>query len=804
MESLLQDIRYGMRMLRKSPGFTAVAVVVLALGIGSTAAIFSVVDRVLLHPLPYPDSDRIVVLGQTMRSAGGVGEASSPANYLDWVRENHVFSQMAASRGGQANLTVGNRPERVRTTVATASFFSLFGRNPMLGRPLVSDDEKPGSDHVAVLSFGLWQRRFGSDRTLVGRSITLDGEAYSVIGVMPPEFAPDDYGELWVPSRWGVPAHPLSPNQDPRQFRGRNYLDVWARLRPGVTLETARAEMDALARRQEKQYPQEDGDLAISIVSFKDSVVGDIRPVLFVLLTAVGFVLLIGCANVANLLLARATTRLREVSIRTALGANRLRLTRQLLTESILLAITGGALGVFVAAWAVPALVTMSPPEIRDFARIGINWDVLGFSLVVSLLSGILFGLAPALHASPVSLCDALKQGERGSTGAHGPTRSALIVAEIGLSLILLLGSGLLVKSFVRLMRVDPGFNPDRLLVFSLGLPPSSPPAQQDQFYREVVNGLQTTAGVESAAAVSRLPLAGGNSSRSFNLPGDSKDYEADIRVSTPGYFRTMGIPLLKGRSLAAPDAESSVQVGVINAAFAHEVFPGQDPIGKNIMNFGPLQDKIQIVGVVGNVHHVGLDTAPRPEIYLPFGQAHWPSAFMVVRSKVSDPLALISASQSAVWSVRGDIPLANVRTMQDVIASGVLRRKFAMLLLSIFAGLAMLLAAIGLYGVMSYSVSQRTQELGIRMALGAGKTDVLRLILGQGMRLAALGLSLGLVASIAMTRLMSGLLFAVSARDPLVIGLVAVLLGGVALIANVVPAQRATKVQPLVALRNE
>jgi len=804
VESLLQDIRYGMRMLRKSPGFTAVAVVVLALGIGSTAAIFSVVDRVLLHPLPYPDSDRIVVLGQTMRSAGGVGEASSPANYLDWVRENHVFSQMAASRGGQANLTVGNRPERVRTTVATASFFSLFGRNPMLGRPLVSDDEKPGSDHVAVLSFGLWQRRFGSDRTLVGRSITLDGEAYSVIGVMPPEFAPDDYGELWVPSRWGVPAHPLSPNQDPRQFRGRNYLDVWARLRPGVTLETARAEMDALARRQEKQYPQEDGDLAISIVSFKDSVVGDIRPVLFVLLTAVGFVLLIGCANVANLLLARATTRLREVSIRTALGANRLRLTRQLLTESILLAITGGALGVFVAAWAVPALVTMSPPEIRDFARIGINWDVLGFSLVVSLLSGILFGLAPALHASPVSLCDALKQGERGSTGAHGPTRSALIVAEIGLSLILLLGSGLLVKSFVRLMRVDPGFNPDRLLVFSLGLPPSSPPAQQDQFYREVVNGLQTTAGVESAAAVSRLPLAGGNSSRSFNLPGDSKDYEADIRVSTPGYFRTMGIPLLKGRSLAAPDAESSVQVGVINAAFAHEVFPGQDPIGKNIMNFGPLQDKIQIVGVVGNVHHVGLDTAPRPEIYLPFGQAHWPSAFMVVRSKVSDPLALISASQSAVWSVRGDIPLANVRTMQDVIASGVLRRKFAMLLLSIFAGLAMLLAAIGLYGVMSYSVSQRTQELGIRMALGAGKTDVLRLILGQGMRLAALGLSLGLVASIAMTRLMSGLLFAVSARDPLVIGLVAVLLGGVALIANVVPAQRATKVQPLVALRNE
>ena len=804
METLLQDIRYGLRMLRKSPGFTTVAVVAVALGIASTAAIFSVVDQVLLHPLPYPDSNRIVVLGQTTRSAGGVGEASSPANYLDWVAENHVFSQMAASRGWQANLTSGDRPERIRATVATASFFSLFARNPMLGRPLVPDDEKPGSDHVAVLSFGLWQRQFGSDRALVGRNITLDGEQYTVIGVMPPDFRPDTYGELWLPSRWGVPVHPLSPNQDPRPFRGRNYLDVWARLKPGVTLETARAEMDTLARRQEKQYPDEDTDLGISIVSYEDSVIGDIRPILLVLLTAVGFVLLIGCANVANLLLARATTRLREVSIRTALGANRLRLVRQLLTESLLLAITGGALGVVVAAWAVPALLTMSPPEIRDFARTGINRDALGFSLVVSLLSGILFGLAPALHTSPVSLCETLKQGERGSSGAHRTTRSVLIVAEIGLSLILLVGSGLLVKSFVRLMRVDPGFNPDRLLVFSLGLPSSSTPAQQDQFYRELGNRLETTAGVESAAAVSRLPLAGGNSSRSFNLAGDSKEYEADIRVSTPDYFRTMGIPLLKGRSLAAQDAESSVQVGVINAALAHEVFPGQDPIGKYLINFGPKQDKIQIVGMVGNLHHVGLDTAPRPEIYLPFGQAHWPSAFMVVRSKVSDPRALISASQSAVWSVRGDIPLANVRTMQDVMASGVLPRKFAMLLLSIFAGLAMLLAAIGLYGVMSYSVSQRTQELGIRMALGAGKTDVLRLILGQGMRLAAMGLTLGLVASIAMTRLMSGLLFGVSARDPLVIGLVAALLGAVALIANVVPAQRAMNIEPLVALRNE
>ncbi len=804
MESLLQDIRYGLRMLRKSPGFTAVAVVVLALGIGSTAAIFSVVDRVLLHPLPYRDSDRIVVLAQTERSTGGVGEDSSPANYLDWVAENHVFSQMAASRGWPVTLTGGDHPERIQGTITTASFFPLFGTNPMLGRPVLPDDEKAGSDHVVVLSYGLWKRRFGSDRTLLGRNITLDGESYTVVGVMPPDFGPDSYGELWLPSRWGVPPHPLNPGHDPRQFRGRNYLDVWARLKPGLSLETARAEMDAIARRQEKQYPQEDTDLGISVVSFKDSVVGDIRPVLFVLLTAVGFVLLIGCANVAHLLLARATTRLREVSIRSALGANRLRLVRQLLTESILLAMAGGTLGVLLAAWAVPTLLAMSPPDIRDFAHIGINWEVLGFSLLASLLSGLLFGLAPALHSYPVNLSGALKQGERGSTGTHARTRSALVVGEIGLSLVLLVGSGLLVKSFVRLMRVDPGFNPNRLLVFSVGLPTSSTPAEQDQFYREVVSRLEATAGVESAAAVSRLPLSGGNSSRSFNLPGDSKEYEADIRVSTPNYWRTMSIPLLKGRALTPQDAQSSVEVAVINLALARDAFPGQDPIGKYIVNFGPAQDKIQIVGVVGNVHHVGLETAPRPEIYLPFGQAHWPSAYMVVRSKIRDPLALVSASQSAVWGLNRDIPLANIRTMQDLIANAVLRRKFTMLLLSIFAGLAMLLAAIGLYGVMSYSVSQRTQELGIRMALGAGKTDVLRLIVGQGMRLAVIGLLLGVTASMAMTRLMSGLLFGVGAEDPGVIGLVAVLLGGVALVSNAVPAQRATKVEPSAALRYE
>jgi len=518
----------------------------------------------------------------------------------------------------------------------------------------------------------------------------------------------------------------------------------------------------------------------------------------------VAFVLLIGCANIANLLLARATTRSREVSIRAALGASRPRLIRQLFTESLLLAVMGGLAGVLLAVWAMPALLTMSPPDIRNFNAIGVNRDVLWFSVAASLLSGILFGLVPALHASRGSLNDALKEGERGSTGGNGRTRSALVVAEVGLSLILLIGSGLLVKSFVRLMRVDPGFDSSRLLVFNLGLPPTSIPSQQDEFYRQVIERLHALPGVQSAAAVSRLPLAGGNSDRSFQLPGSAQSYQADIRISTPSYFQTMGIPLLTGRFFSEQDAHSLGLVAVVSDTLARAVFPGQDPIGKYILNFGPGLDKVQIIGVVGNVRHVGLETAPRAEVYLPFGQGHWPSVFMVVRSKTSDPLALASAAQNAVSSVSKDIPLANLRTMENVIAGSVQSRRFVMSLLSIFAGLAVLLAAIGLYGVMSYAVSQRTHEIGIRMALGAQRADVLRLVVAQGMGLAVLGVVLGAIASITLTSLMSGLLYGVGPRDPFVFAVVAALLGGVALAANYFPARRAAKVDPLVALRYE
>ena len=802
MNTILTNLRYAFRVLRKSPGFTLVAAVTLALGIASTTAIFSVVDQVLLHSLPYPHSDRIVYVSQTDRPTGE-GDATSPANYLDWLAQNRVFSQMAASRGWQGNLG-GERPERIRITMASASFFPLFGVRTLLGRSLLPEDESPGHDHVAVISYALWKRRFNADRALLNQDITLNNEKYTIIGVMPPNFAPDNHGELWVPSPWSVPAHPLVPSQDPRQFRSRNYLDVWARLKPGVTLQQARSEMDAIARRLEKQYPDDNRDVAIGVTGMQDSLVSDVRPVLYVLLGAVVFVLLIGCANVANLLLARGKGRSREVSIRAALGASRAGLIWQLLTESVLLALLGGLLGILLAAWGVPVLLTLAPAEIRELGAVGVNTEILVLGLLLSLATGILFGLAPAFHLANENLQESLKEGERGSTGHGGRTRSILVVAEVGLSLILLIGAGLTIKSFVRVLRVDPGFDPTHLLVFSVGLPSSATPAQQDNFYRQVTESFQELPGVQLAGAVSRLPLSGGNSSRSFKVPGNDRGYSADIRVSTPEYFRTMGIPIIRGRFLTAHDIEGSTPVVVVNEALAEGAFPGQDPIGKFLLDFGPGSEKLQIVGVIGNVRHVGLEIAPHYEAYLPFGQAHWPSVFMAVRTRTTDPLALVPAVQNAVWSVDKSVPLSDVRTMHDVVARSLRQRKFTMTLLGIFAGLAVALAAVGLYGVMSYSVVQRTHEIGIRMALGAQQHDVLKMVVQRGMSLAGVGVILGVAASFGLTRLISHLLFSVSPSDPVTFLAVAVLLMSVALFANYIPARRATQVDPMVALRCE
>jgi predicted permease len=802
MTRLFQDLRYATRQLRKSAGFTVVAVTTLALGIGANTAVFSVVDRVLLHPLPYPDSDRMVKVSQTFE--GISTDNASPANYLDWVSQNQIFDEMAASRGWQGSLSTGDRPELVKGSMTTPSFFPLFGVAPILGRGLQASDARPGSDHVVVLGHGLWQRYFAADRAIVGRDIRLNGEQYNVVGVMPPDFSADEYGELWLPSPWGVPTHPLVPDKDPRQFRDRNYLDVWARLKPGVTMQQARVELDTIARRLATQYPDSNGDVGLTFLPLHEYIVGEIRPVLLVLLAAVVIVLLIGCANVANLLLERATARSKEISIRTALGASRSRLLRQLLTESCLLALVGGILGFLLAVLAVPSLLAFSPPDIRQFKQIGINPGVLGFTFLTSVACGVLFGLLPALQSSRSRPNESLKEGERGSTANRGRTRSALVIVEVGLSLVLLVGAGLLVKSFARLMEVNVGFDPDHLLTFSLGLPSSTDPVRQLAFYQQVVRRLQALPGVQVVGAVSRLPLSGGNSSRSFNVPGIEKGFDADIRVSTPDYFRAMRIPLLKGRTFSESEVGSSVNIAVVNDALARTVFPGQDPIGKQLSHFGPNDLTLEIVGVVGNVRHVGLDAEPHSEIYQLLGQAQWPSMFVAIRSSAADPTSLTSAAQNAVWSVNKDVPLASVRTMQNVIANSVQRRKFSMFLLSIFAGVAMLLAAIGLYGVMSYSVTQRTHEIGIRMALGARRPDVLALVVKQGMALALTGVAAGAVLALAMTRLIAGMLFGITATDPLTFAGVAALVGIVAFLANYLPARRASKVDPIMALRYE
>jgi predicted permease len=804
MNTLIQDLRYAWRILLKNPGFTFAALVTLALGIASSTAIFSVIDGVLLHPLPYPESEKILTLSQTVRSTGIETQASSPANYIDWLAQNDVFSYMAAARGAQADLTDGDRPERIRTTTTTSSLFALFGVAPVLGRTLFPSDEQPGHDHVVVLSSELWERRYGSDRGIVGREISLNGEPHTVVGVMPPNFSPDGYGEIWVPSPWGIPANSLRVNVDPRPIRDSTYLDVWARLKPGITLDKARTEMEAIGRRLESQYPNANSDTGIRVTSLHEEVVGGIRPVLFLLFAAVGFLLFIGCTNVANLLLARAATRAREVSIRSAMGASRYRLIRQLLTESIFLAFIGGVLGALLATWAIPLLMAMAPSGLHSFKDIGLNTEVLAFSLGASLFTGILFGLAPAISASSSSPAESLKQGERGSTGGGSRGRAILIATEVGLSLVLLIGAGLMVRSFANLTKVDPGFSPDHLLIFNIGAPAAAEEDRQIQFYKQIVQRVTAVPGVERVAAVSRLPFSGGNSSRDFNRPGSDTQYQADIRITTPEYFQTMGIPHLRGRNFTEHDVKGALPVAIINDATAKEVFPGQDPIGKFIENFGPKKEKLQIVGVVGNVRHIALETAPRPELYQPLGQAMWPSVYVTVRTAPENSLTLLSAAQDAVWSVNKSVPLGNPRTMNDIIVKSLLQKKFTMLLLTIFAGTALILAAIGLYGVISYSVAQRTRELGIRIALGAQRNDVLRLVLRQGMTLVLIGVVFGLAASVGLTRLMATLLYGVSATDPITFFALSIALLFVALVACWLPARRASGVDPIVALRSE
>ncbi|MDQ3805913.1 MAG: ABC transporter permease [Acidobacteriota bacterium] len=806
MGTLFNDIRYGARTLWKTPGFTGVAVLALALGIGANSAIFSVVNSVLLRPLPYRDPDRLVFVMENFQQQDS---SVSYPNFADWREQNRVFEQLAASRVTSFNLTGAGEAERLQGRMVTANFFHTLGVAPAAGRDFAPEEDRPGGEAVAVLSHGFWQRRFGGDPSVVGRRLLLNGQSHTVIGVAPAGFEYYSPVDLFVPlGSWTHPA---------MSERG-SHPSIYAvgRLKQGVTLEQARAEMGAIMERLGAEYPLTNQGHGVTLVPVYENVVGDVRPPLMILLGAVAFVLLIACANVANLLLARASARRKELAVRIALGATRGRIVRQLLSESVLLALLGGALGLLLALWGTDLLTSMIPEGIPRLQETSVNGRVLGFTLLVSLLTGIAFGSVPALQASKPDLNDTLKEGGRGSTGRRSRARSAFVVAEVALALVLLVGAGLMIKSFAEVRRVEAGFNPQKLLTAQMSLSAEKyPGAKALAFLDELQRRIGALPGVESAAFSNGLPIYGAGTT-SFLIEGQPRpkmgeEPTAVEYVTTPGYFRTMGIPLLKGRYFSERDTRGSPMVALVDEDFARRFFPGEDAVGKRFQLFREYP-AAEIVGVVGHVKHFGLDAAAPFQAQFYFTLAQIPDQYMnrmmggislVVRT-AHDPADMAAAVRREVLAVDAEQPVYQVQTMEQIVSESLALRRFSMALLTVFAAVAALLATVGIYGVMSYSVSQNTHEIGIRMALGARPGDMLRLVIRQGMGLALIGVGLGLAGSLAVTRVMSSLLFGVSALDPTTFAGVTALLTAAALLACYVPARRATKVDPMEALRYE
>ncbi len=811
MESLVQDLRYGLRMLVKNPGVTIVAIIALALGIGANTAIFSVVNAVMLKPLPYRNADGLVMVWEHNKVRDRRQNTVSPANFLDWKDQNNVFEDMAGFFDTVANLTEVDDPEELPVQRVTANLFSVLGAYPMLGRAFEGEDGQQGHTDLVILGHGLWRRRFGGDPGIINQTIKLNGRPVTVIGVMPPDFQffikagslTGKQAEIWAPFNLGP---------DFRVRRGR-FMSAVARLKPGVTVGQAQAEMTQIADSLEQQYPEFDKNWGVNLVPMRSQFTGEISTPLLVLFGAVVFVLLIACANVANLLLARAAARQKDIAIRSALGARRSRLVRQLLTESVLLAGLGGVFGLLVAVWGVDLLLALAPKDLPPLAGVGINYLVLGFTLGVSLLTGLIFGLVPAMESSRPNLNETLKEGGRSAaSGARQHrVRNAFVVAEIAMALVLLIGSGLMIRSFARLQSVNPGFNPNNLLTVRLLLPASK--YREDQqvisFFRQALTRIEAMPGVRSASAISFLPFTTLGAATGFTIEGQpapaaGQKPSVDVRVCDPNYFQTMGIPLIKGRNFTEKEATEVSHVVIISDAMARDYFPNEDPIGKRV-KIDMMDDPpaCEIIGVVGDSKHQGLDIEPRAMSYWPHPELTY-SAMTIVARTEGDPLSYRSAVQAAVQALDKDQPIADVRTMEQWLSDSVARARFSTLLLSIFAAVAMVLAMVGIYGVMSYSVTQRTHEIGIRMALGANSTNVMGMVVRQGMGLALIGVGVGLAASFALTRVLAGLLFGVSATDPVTFGLIAALLAGVALVACAVPARRATKVDPMVALRYE
>ena len=811
MEALWQDLKYGARMLVKSPMFTLVAVVALALGIGANTAIFSVVNAVLIRSLPFKDPDRLVMVWENNRTRGRDQNVISPANYQDWREQNTVFDSMCAMFDSRANLTGVDDPEELPTQVVETNFFDLLGVGAAFGRTFAPEEGQAGNDGVVVLSQGLWKRRFGGDPAIVGKTLKLSGREFTVVGIAPAGF------QLLISqgSLTGKPAElwmPLVFSQTSRVRRGRSMMAI-ARLMPGVTLAQARTEMDGIGARFEEQYPNFNTGWGVNLVPLQTQFVGAIRPALLVLLGAVAFVLLIACANVANLLLARAATRQREIAIRTALGARRGRIIRQLLTEATVLAALGGALGFWLAMWGVDLLLALTPRDLSGLKDVGIDYRVLGFTMVVSVLTGVLFGLAPALEASRPNLNESLKEGGRGAAtdGRSHRWRRVFVVVEVALALVLLIGAGLMLRSFARLQSVDPGFDAKNLLTVRLLLPASKygQNPQRIAFFRQLAERLQSLPGVRSAGAISFLPFASGGAATSISIEGrpappPGQALVGDVRVVDGGYFRTMGIPLLQGRTFSERELTEASHVVMINEALARDFFPGEDPIGKRI-TIAMQNENVpnEIIGIVRDVRHVGLDTPARAMTYWPYPELVYSGLTLVVRAE-SDPLALAEPIRREVLAMDKDQPIADVSTMDNLLSGSVSRARFSATLLGVFGGVALLLAAVGIFGVMSYGVAERTHEIGLRMALGAQASHVLTLVVRQGMLLTLIGIAIGLGTALALTRVMASLLYEVGTTDPLTFAAISVLLASVALLACYIPARRATKVDPMIALRYE
>jgi len=807
LADLLHDLRYAVRLQRKNPGFTIVAVIALALGIGANTAIFSVVNTVLLRPLPYKDPERLVMVWEDASRHGYPRDTPAAANYVDWRDQNQVFESMAAIADTSFNLTGAGDPERLEGRRVSANLFPLLGVDPQIGRVFTAAEDQPGAQRVVLLSYALWQRRFGGDPNIVGRALTLNGESHVVVGVMPARFQlPSSDDQAWVP---------IAFTQQETGNRGRHYLQVLARLKPGVSLTQAQSEMSTIAARLQQQYPQFNTELGAAVQPLQEHLVGDIKPALLILLGAVGLVLLIACANVANLLLARAAVRQKEIAVRVALGARRWRLIRQFLTESVLLSTLGGLVGLAIAYGGLVLLKAFIPENISQAREISIDLKVLGFTFLVSVVTGVVFGLAPAVQAARFNQIDTLKEGGRdAATGGGGKVlRGLLVTAEVAISLVLLIGAGLLINSFLRLRNVDPGFRTDNLLTMKIVLPQPkyAEIERRSAFYTGLIQRVQSLAGVRSAAVTTNLPLYRQGNSIGISIEGQpapppGQERIVVTRIISPGYFDTMGIPLLRGRQLTDQDTETTPNAVVISETMARRYWPGEDAIGKRIAagRVRSPEDWIQVVGVVKDVRQFELTAEPRPQMYLSYRQAgFFDPRDLVVKTDV-DPSSLAATVRKAVWEIDKDQPVSNIQTMEEILADSIARQRFSMLLLAIFAAVALVLAGVGIYGVMSYSVAQRTHEIGIRMALGAQTGAVLKLAVGYGMKLVIAGIVIGLISAFALTRVMSTLLFGVTATDPATFTLISLLLIAVAALASYVPARRAARVNPIIALRYE